>query len=611
MINEKIVIVVVDSGIDCDNPIFRGHKYDGIGITFDSTISELKFVSSFQDEYGHGTAVCSILHKQLVENQVPYEFYIVKIFEKDMHTSDECLIAALEYINNYISCNIIHLSLGVSSCSKINELHAVCKKLFLKGIILISAFDNMGSISYPAVFDEVIGVDGSGLCTKTKEFVFVENSVVNVFAKAGVHRVTWLNNKKMLIEGTSFSAAYITAFVAKCLKGKKNVSFKEICDAIRDNAVFREANEVPLFESFHFLIPKKAVVFPFNKEIHSLRRFENELSFKILGYYDSVYSRHVNKFCDELIGGCNISNTDVIKNINSLNWESDFDTLILGHVGQLSNLLGLNILDIMVSKCCQHRKHLFSFDSLDNYKEISEKYPEINFYSPGIYRADNAINQYGKLFRINRPVLGVFGTSSKQGKFTVQLNLRYRFIKEGYSVGQIGTEPHSELFNIDYSVPIGYNYNINVNEDEFILIVNDFMHQIELRAPDIIIIGSQSSTVPFDFGNTKYFSAFQQQFLFATVPDCVVLVVNLHDDFSYIKRTICYLNSISKVIAISVYPVLTKNALGGMSFKERLGAFGNKVNVLEDEFGLPVFMQDSPEDFEHLFRTCEEYFVSE
>lgn len=49
------------------------------------------------------------------------------------------------------------------------------------------------------------------------------------------------------------------------------------------------------------------------------------------------------------------------------------------------------------------------------------------------------------LYRISTPVLAVCGTSSKQGKFTLQLELRKRFCEMGYKVGQIGTEPNSLL----------------------------------------------------------------------------------------------------------------------------------------------------------------------
>lgn len=44
---------------------------------------------------------------------------------------------------------------------------------------------------------------------------------------------------------------------------------------------------------------KKAIVFPFNKEMHSVVRYREELSFEIVGIYDSKYTLKVGKrICD-------------------------------------------------------------------------------------------------------------------------------------------------------------------------------------------------------------------------------------------------------------------------------------------------------------------------
>lgn len=39
-----------------------------------------------------------------------------------------------------------------------------------------------------------------------------------------------------------------------------------------------------------------------------------------------------------------------------------------------------------------------------------------------------------------KPVIGVFGTSSKQGKFTLQLAMKSEFNRRGIGVDSIGTE---------------------------------------------------------------------------------------------------------------------------------------------------------------------------
>lgn len=71
---------------------------------------------------------------------------------------------------------------------------------------------------------------------------------------------------------------------------------------------------------------------------------------------------------------------------------------------------------------------------------------------------------FGKLYRNPKPVLGVFGTSSRQGKFTLQLILRKHFTELGYVIGQIGTEPTAALFEMDADFHFGYNTNTDIRK---------------------------------------------------------------------------------------------------------------------------------------------------
>ena len=85
----------------------------------------------------------------------------------------------------------------------------------------------------------------------------------------------------------------------------------------------------------------------------------------------------------------------------------------------------------------------------------------------------------------------ISGTGSQQGKFSLQLKLRNKFIQGGYKVGQLGTEPSSLLFGIDEVFPSGYGSVVNLSEEEIISRVNSQMHSIEEKNPDIILVGTQ------------------------------------------------------------------------------------------------------------------------
>lgn len=600
------IIAIVDSGIDVSDSIFRNIKISGISVDFDETTNKWGMIKNgdIKDEIGHGTAISSIIVKKLAESNVQAELIIVKLFDKDYKTDEERLLIALKYISENITCDIVHLSLGITICSKLYELSLLCEKLYSQGKIIIGAFDNMGAMSYPASFKHVIGVDVSKLCKGKNEWIYIENSPINILTPNRIHRCSWLNGKETFVEGSSFSAADITAFVAQYMKMTDSYDYNTIMNALK----VQSASKVPQsynIQGNRFIRPEKAVVFPFNKEMHSLRRFQSELSFEIMGYYDTIYSRNIHKSCDSIIGGCKRQDDSIlVEDIKSLDWKSDFDTLILGHIQALSEVLKKDMHDYFISKCQEFNKNLFSFDDVSKYLDT---YRNVNVYSPKTSSGDLPDNSFGKLFRIGKPIIGVFGTSSKQGKFTIQLELRKRFVEEGYRVGQLGTEPHSELFGFDEVFPMGYNYNIELSDQECIPAINDKMHRIELKNPDVIIVGGQSSTIPYFYGNTIYMSPFQQQLLYATVPDCFVLVVNAYDDIDYIKKTINYLESIGQVLAIVVSPVLPKVVLGEMTFRKDI-SIDESVEMFKKQFKLPVYMLISESDLDKLYLNCKEYF---
>lgn len=51
--------------------------------------------------------------------------------------------------------------------------------------------------------------------------------------------------------------------------------------------------------------------------------------------------------------------------------------------------------------------------------------------------------------KTSKPIVAICGTSSKQGKFHIQLELRKRFQSNGYKLFQTSTEPTGYLFGMD------------------------------------------------------------------------------------------------------------------------------------------------------------------
>ena len=110
---------------------------------------------------------------------------------------------------------------------------------------------------------------------------------------------------------------------------------------------------------------------------------------------------------------------------------------------------------------------------------------------------------------------------------------------------------------MEYVYPMGYNSSVYLKEAEAVLYLNDILHHLDEENYDLIMVGSQSGTVEFDYGNIALYDFAQKSFRLGTLPDVVVLCINPFDDDEYVLRTIQYIESSTNciVIALVVFPM--------------------------------------------------------
>ena len=218
-------------------------------------------------------------------------------------------------------------------------------------------------------------------------------------------------------------------------------------------------------------------------------------------------------------------------------------------------------------------------------------------YTPNIQADYIPPLNYGKLYLVGKPVVAVFGTSSRQGKFSLQLAMRKEFTSLGYTVGQLGTEPQSLLFGFDEAFPCGYGTELSLDEQTTISYINYLLHKIEAKNPDIIIVGAQSGTIPYAMYNLRNNSPYQHELLLASNPDAVVLCINFFDELEYIKRTITYIEALSesKVVALSMFPfdrAFSWNAASSVMKPVSEEMLETKKLLIEREINIDVFLQN-------------------
>ena len=550
------------------------------------------------DGFGHGTAVLGIIR----DGAPSADITCIRLVDNDSGTSAGELAELLEYILCNCDVDIINMSLGITG-GDLRSLHTVCSRLDQKGVVLISAFDNNGAISYPAAFSEVIGIASDTYCRRKDLFIYCDDSMVNLLAHGNIQRVSWKDSKKILISGNSFAAAHATVkaaqYVAVGARGRT-----EILECFRRDSLYNlPARQSPCKKTVPFEI-RRAVLFPFNKEMHSLMRFNDMLPFEVAGIYEGRYSALTGSSASRIIES-ELHHDIVIRKVSECDFES-FDTAVIGHCRELSRYGNRELIKQFVEELVSHRKNIYSFDDLSY---IVPDFSYEKWFYPRVDEADVPPDRFGKLFRISTPVLGVFGTSSKQGKYTLQLALRKKLMSVGYRVGQIGTEPSALLFGMDCCYPMGYASEVKVSGANAVRFLNNAVKELE-EDSDIIIVGSQSGTVPYSCDNTSFLCFAQYEFLLGTQPDAVILCINPYDELEYIERTVKTIEgSGAKVIAAAVFP---------MTFVSEQNIFGKRRITGEEEnrivqdvfrcFGIPALVFNNGKETDRLADAVIDFF---
>ena len=217
----------------------------------------------------------------------------------------------------------------------------------------------------------------------------------------------------------------------------------------------------------------------------------------------------------------------------------------------------------------------------------------------------------GKLFQRCVPLLGIFGTSSRQGKFTLQLLLKNKISAEGYDVGYIASEPSGYLYGADGVFPYGYNRSIDISENDSLIVINEMVWEAAKdNKRDIIIAGGQSGVVPYTYLNINQINEYSYTFIAGLNPDAFILCVNIYDELEYIERSIKYLQSFddSPVIALVLFPVSYENLTSVGIGKKTKHIDEEQIIKFREKINIPVYILDEESDMSILCEQIINYF---
>lgn len=582
-------VVIIDSGVD--SSILN---YPPSGICVEDNNGVFCYSDDLNDTSGHGTAIFSIISKNVDEQKI----FVIKLAGLSDELLDISLIEALKYVKENIMCKVINISLGILYSDFLEELYDLCYHINSRGTVIVSSFVNFGCYSYPAAFDCVVGVDNFDKIIDSKSCHFVANSPVNILAKGRLQRVKSKNGNIFFLAGSSIACAHISSIICgshlKEFSCTKVLSFlKSLSVQIWVNNIGDNASKKQLFDI------SNAAVFPFSKEEQAFLRFSSMLNFNIYGYYDVKYSGNVGKPLSTFYE--NAPSTKFIKDINSIEL-SEIDTIIIGHTDKLNDLTGCNYLKKLINMAIEKKINIVSFDSLAEYEDMLNS-AGVKYYYPSITACDVPQNSFGKLYKISRPVVGIFGTSSKQGKFSLQLSLKKELEAEGYDVGALGTEPHSLLFGFDSVFPMGYNSSVYIGNHETVSYLNAKINEMCMCGKDLVLVSSQAQFVPYYCNNLMEYPLLQYHFALGVKPDAIIMCINYHDDIQYIQNTVYALMGLTdaSIIAFVMFPITYNNdSFYGKKVMVSKTQFQSKETELHKAFNIPVYLLND----EHINELC-------
>ena len=209
---EPVVIAIIDTGISTraipEKNLLEGKNY------LDPSLST-------EDTYGHGTAVASVILDRLPQARfvplVSNAYDSGKIKQVDNDVFAQMIVDAVDIYH----CQIINISAGlILDKPSIREAVAYAEE---KGALVVASAGNDYATDgefkyYPAGYDTVFTV-GSVNKKNTAISDFSQRGAwVDLYACGEEVKIKMLSGKKSESEGTSYSAAYVTACAGRLLQ---------------------------------------------------------------------------------------------------------------------------------------------------------------------------------------------------------------------------------------------------------------------------------------------------------------------------------------------------------------------------------------------------------
>ena len=213
-------VAVLDSGWDRslnDPRVLRGTSF----VDPDDDLA-LGRTDDDHDVLGHGTACVDLVLRIAPDARV----MPVRVFGRQLETSPGTIQAALLWAIEQ-GVNVINVSLGTRLEHALHPLYAACEKARRAGIIVVAAGNNSNDWSYPAIFENVIGVSAARFASPY-EFQYRPEHAMECVGWGVEQEVTWIGGERLVKHGTSFAAPNVAGIVALILEAHPGATLEQV-----------------------------------------------------------------------------------------------------------------------------------------------------------------------------------------------------------------------------------------------------------------------------------------------------------------------------------------------------------------------------------------------
>lgn len=210
-----IRVAVIDSG--WDSHLNEPHVEQGISFV-DLDDHPIQSADT-EDALGHGTACIDLVLQTAPDVRV----VPVRIFGRKLFTTTTILAQAIRWAASQ-QIDVINLSLGTIEPDAVRPLYAACEFARRQGSIVVAAVNRIEQASYPAIFDNTIGV---GVIDAPNLFYYQPNEAIE-FLTCGRQRARWLGGLLLPVDGTSFAAPVAAGIIARVLELFPKISLTQL-----------------------------------------------------------------------------------------------------------------------------------------------------------------------------------------------------------------------------------------------------------------------------------------------------------------------------------------------------------------------------------------------